>query len=145
MAQFSTLCGIEGFAQNFENEHLRIIFSNEERVTDLKRNFIRFATEELLRREFNQNASDIIGAMIPLLLHNHQVVRQEIMDRRRSEINQAMGANNSEYGKLGQAIGQKLGYFDGSIEINEEDFKSEDKLRESKMNMADEAKKLAKA
>jgi hypothetical protein len=62
---------------------LKEVFSNEERVGDLKRNFVKFATEELMRREFNQNAQDILGAMIPLLLHNHSVVIKEILDRRR--------------------------------------------------------------
>ena len=78
MAQFATLCGLEGFAAHLENEHLKEIFSNEERLGDLKRNFVRFATEELLRREFNSGAQDILGAMIPLLLHNRDVVIGEM-------------------------------------------------------------------
>lgn len=144
MAQFSILCGVDRFTANIENQHLRVIFSDEERINGLKRNFIKFATEELLRREFNQKASDIVGAMIPLLLHNHEQVIQDVMNRRGQEFAGA-GKSSNDDAQLGQKIAQKLGYSEGNLDFDDEEFKSVDGLKNSKMSMDDEAKKIAKS
>lgn len=87
--------------------------------------------------------------MIPLLLDNHEATIQAVIQQRKDEAQFATQGKSAEeffekHAKLGQGIGQKLGYVpQGSSLIDDEELKSEDLLRETKINMDEEAKKIS--
>merc|ERR1712216_200769 len=118
-------------------------FGDKKEFEVLKKEYIKGATEEILRRNANLNKGDSFTKEIAKnLVDDYEGFCERILNRRRDE---CIGAGFDEkIIKVTKALAFKLGYSNENVQFDESDLESEDPLKVTNINIDKEVNEFCR-
>lgn len=84
-----------------KNEAHKKLFSDEAQLKLMKQQFVRHATEEILRRSFNseKEAEKIVSNVQDYLFEGHDQFVEELFKKKEAQMTEAMDISNNDQNK----------------------------------------------